>query len=121
MFLLKLTVPQHSLSPGTLIPQRTYCQGATIQGGGPGQVIMFATADGKYIPAELVLAGQCDLLVDGNGTVFTDYNQTINLRIEVPSHFVIPKAITYPISSLQWPGYDRWGAQVSIMAPRWAG
>ena len=90
------------------------------QGRAPGQIIMFfETADGGYFPfpAESALAGQCDLLVDANGTIFPDHDQTINLRIEVSSRFVISKTIAHPISHLQWPGYDGWGAQVSATSP----
>ena len=89
-----------------------------IQGGGPGQVIMFAMADRKYIPAELALAGQCELLVDGNGTVFPDHNQTINMRIEVDDRIFIPNPTADSISPFKWPGYDGWGAQVSAVTPR---
>ena len=88
-----------------------------IQGSVAGQIIMFATANGGYFPAELALAGQCDLLVDANGTVFTDHNQTINLRIEVSSRFTFLGLWLIPALHLQWPGYDGWGAQVSAVPP----
>ncbi|KAF9650887.1 hypothetical protein BDM02DRAFT_3185042 [Thelephora ganbajun] len=78
---------------GTCIPQRRYSQGATIPGGVADRRIMFAMADGTCFPAQLALVGQCDRLLDGNGVVFTERNQTINLRIE-------------------WPGYEGWGAQI---------
>ena len=83
MFPSKLTGSKPRPPPGTPIPQRPYCQGAVIQGGAPGQIIMFATADGGCFPAVSALEGQSGLLVDANGTVFPDHNQTINMRIEV--------------------------------------
>jgi len=84
-------------------------------------MIMFATTDGGYFPAELALAGQYNFLVDGNGAVFTEQNHTINLRIEVPSLFVIPKLLLISFLRLQWPGYDGWGAQVGTAFPRRVG
>jgi len=87
----KLTVSKQKPPRGTQIPQRPYCQGAVIQDGAAGQIIMFATEDGGYFPAELALAGQCDLLVDANGAVFPDHNQTINMRIEVCNRFFLPE------------------------------
>lgn len=39
--------------------------------------------NGDNFPAELALAGKCDCLVDGDGAVFAEQVQTINLRIEV--------------------------------------
>jgi len=83
VFPSELTVSKQRPPPGTPIPQRPYCQGAVIQGGGAGQIIMFATVDGGCFSAESALAGQCNTLVDANGTVFPDHNQTINMRIEV--------------------------------------
>ena len=47
--------------------------------------ISFAMADGRALPAELALAGECGQLVDGGGMVqFNEQIQTINVRIEVP-------------------------------------
>ena len=87
----RLTVYQEKLIPGTLIPQRPYCQGNPIPYGAAGKSIMFAMADGGCIPAELALTGQCDSLVDKNSTVFADHTQTINMRIEVPGLFCHPQ------------------------------
>lgn len=82
------------ISPfGTYIPQRLYLPRATSPDGTPPERITFAMADGKPFPAELALAGQCELLVDKDREAFTEQPQTINLRIE-------------------WPGYDGWGAQI---------
>ena len=78
---------------------------------------MFAMTDGICFPAELALSGRCDLLVDGGGAVFTGGNHTINLRIEVSNLSVVPKLSLTPFLPLQWPGYDGWGAQVSIVSP----
>ena len=76
-----LTLCSQESSTWTCIPQRPYCQGTAI----PDAVdISFAMADGRFFPAELALAGLCGLLVDGNGAVFLEQNQTINIRIEVP-------------------------------------
>ena len=96
----RLTISLQKPTPGTLVPQRPYRQGAVIQGGATGQIIMFATADGSPFPAHLALAGRCDLLVDKSGAVFPDQNQTINMRIEVSGCFVIPRYIAHPISTL---------------------
>ena len=60
---------------------------------------MFAMPNGKCFPAALALAGQCDHLVDGGGVVFTEKNQTINLRIEVFDPFVVPKLSADPVSA----------------------
>ena len=95
----RLTTFLQRPAPGTMIPQRPYCQGAVIQGGATGQIIVFAMAGEIPFPARLALAGQCDLLVDKSGTVFPDHNQTINMRIEVSSRFVIPRSIAHPIST----------------------
>jgi len=84
-------------------------------------MIIFATTDGGYFPAELALAGQYSLLVNGNGVVFTEQHHTINLRIEVPSLFVIPKLLLISFLYLQWPGYDVWGVQVGTVFPRRVG
>ncbi|KAF9791044.1 hypothetical protein BJ322DRAFT_1171048 [Thelephora terrestris] len=81
---------------GSLIPQRLYVQGTSIPNDGAPQKIYFATAGGRHLPAELALAGRCDLLVDRDSAVFTELGQTLNLRIE-------------------WPGYDGWGAQIRIV------
>lgn len=48
-------------------------------------------ANGSFFPAELALAGQYNLLIDGESAVFTEQNQTINLRIEVVVICVTPK------------------------------
>ena len=85
--------------PGTLIPQRPYFQGAVVQGGAAGQIIMFLTADGSSFSAVSALEGQSDLLVDANDTVFPDHNHTINMRIEVSDRFVISKGTAHPIST----------------------
>lgn len=114
----ELTVSKQRPPPGSLIPQRPYCQGAVIQGGAAGQIIMFATADGGCFPAESALAGQCGLLVDANGTVFPDHNQTINMRVEVCGCSFNPMLSLIPLLHLQWPGYDGWGAQVNIVVPK---
>jgi len=79
---------------------------------------MFASADGAHFPAELALAGQCDHLVDANGMVLPGHDQTINMRIEVSDSSVTPRLSLIPFLPLQWPGYNGWGAQVNIMAPR---
>lgn len=71
------------LAPGIPVPQRLYCQGTSIPDN-VALVIAFALADGRCFPAELALAGKYNLLVDGNSAVFTEQNQSINLRIEVP-------------------------------------
>ena len=65
---------------------------------------MFATADGKFFPATLALAGHCDNLVDGSGVVFPELNHTINLRIEVFGLFVIlgPSVDTASTSTVAW-------------------
>ena len=118
MFPSSLTVCQQKFPSGTCIPQRTYCQGAAIPEGAAGQRIMFAMADGMCFPAELALAGQCDLLVDGGGVVFNEPNHTINLRIEVFGLLVTTKPSLIPYLRSQWPGYNGWGAQVSVMYPR---
>ena len=83
----------------TYIPQRTYCQGNPIPHGAAGQIITFGMEDGKYLPATLALAGQCDSLVDRNGTVFTDNHQTINMRVEVSGIFVVSKAVAHSYSA----------------------
>ena len=62
---------------GTYILQRPYCQGNPILHGGASQIIVFGMEDGGYLPAGLALSGQCDRLVDRNGTVFNDNHQTI--------------------------------------------
>ena len=79
---------------------------------------MFAMADGKCFPAESALAGQYDRLVDGGSAVFLEQSHTINLRIEVFSLLAVPKPSLIPFLHLQWPGYNGWGAQVSILSPR---
>jgi len=83
-----------------------------MPGGTTGQIIMFAMIDGNSFPARLAIAGQFDLLVDAGGSVFAEKNHTINLRIEVLDLFVIFERSFIPF--LQWPGYDGWGAQVSV-------
>jgi len=55
--------------------------------------------------------------MDGGAVVFTEQNQTLNLRIEVFVPHVIPDLSLIPFLRLQWPGYDGWGAQVGIMSP----
>ncbi|KAF9791045.1 hypothetical protein BJ322DRAFT_1017634 [Thelephora terrestris] len=84
---------EHASNP----QERLYCQGTSIRDGEVPQKILFAMDDGPCFPAELALAGRCDLLVDGDSAVFTEQNQTINLRIE-------------------WPGYDGWGAQIRVVS-----
>lgn len=79
-----------------------------------GHTIMFTTVYGDCFPSALALAGQCGLLVDGGGLVFTERDYSINLRIEVFDLFSTPKLPPIPFLSLQWPGYDGWTAQVSI-------
>jgi len=68
-------------------------------------MVMFGTTDGGYFPAELALAGQYNLLVDGNGAVFTEQNHTINLRIEVQGLFGILELslikILHPVAGVQ--------------------
>ena len=105
----KLTASEQKPPPGTLIPQRPYCQGAVIQGGAAGQVIQFAMVDGGCgcYPAESALAGHCELLVDLNGTVFPDHNQTINMRIEVHNFFFTFRAVAYSTSPFTVAGV-RW-------------
>jgi len=80
-------------------------------------MITFAI-NGRCLPAALALAGRYDLMVDGGAMVFMEQNQTLNLRIEV---FILHATLNLsliPFLRLQWPGYDRWGAQVSILSPR---
>jgi hypothetical protein len=55
--------------------------------------------DGMCFPASHALAGHCDHLVDGGGIVFSEKNQTINLRIEVFDPFVVHKLSADPISA----------------------
>ena len=65
------------------IPQRPYCQGTAIPGGGAPQKIFFTRVNGDAFPAELALSGLCAGLVDGGSVVFAEKTQTFNLRIEV--------------------------------------
>jgi len=57
-------------------------------------MIRFATYGGEYFPAISAHAGNCDHLADGDEVVFTEGNQTINLRVEVFVPFVVPD---YPL------------------------
>ena len=75
---------------------------------------MFAMDNGNCFPAEDALAERFDLLVDGTSTVFSDQNQTINMRVEVFGLFVIPVLSLVSFLCIQWPGYNGWVAQVSI-------
>ena len=115
---MQLIICLQECPSGTCIPQRHYVQGSAIPDGATGRMIMFSMIDGKCFPAALALAGRCDHLVDGGAIVFTEKNQTINLRIEVfVLHAILNLSLT-PFLHLQWPGYDGWGAQVGIMSLR---
>jgi len=46
-----------------------------------------------YFSAELALTGQFDLLVGADDVVFSEWNHTINLRIEVFDLFVTLKLL----------------------------
>ena len=102
--------------PGTYIPHRRYCQGTADPGGVTGQTIQFATVNGGCFPVKSALAGQCNLLANGCDQAFTDQKYTINLRIEVPDLSVIPKLLLTSLLHTQWPGYEGWGMQVSIVS-----
>ena len=78
---------------------------------------MFAMFDGKCFPAALALAGECDRLMDGDAVALTEKRQIINLGIEVFVLRVIPSLLLVLFLRLQWPGYDGWEAQVSIVSP----
>jgi len=102
----------------TYIPQRLYCQGAAVPDDATGKTIQFATHGGEHFPAALAHAGHFDHLANRGEVIFTEQDQTINLRIEVFIFHAILNLLLIPFLYLQWPGYDGWGAQVGIMSPR---
>ena len=81
------------------------------------QRIMFTMSDGKCFPAELALVGQYGLLMDESATVFTDQIQTINMRIEVPGLFFVPKAVVNLISTSAVAGVCWMGSSGEFQVP----
>ena len=98
-WLLVVQSTAEKIPSGTYIPQRPYCRGNPIPHGGASQIITFGMECGEYLPVGLALSGQCDRLVDRNGTVFNDNHQTINLRIEVSGLFIVLRAAAHSIST----------------------